>query len=115
MIHWLISMLLGLTVGILLYGCVRIRIIFGPLAAARFGRLGRLEVWLGCLLLMVFIAEGGLMLIRVFLAEHGTLLHEIVFAAVALIVGVTLVAHRALKDNNTGVRCPLGSRRNAEQ
>jgi|GEM_PF-1997114 len=115
MIDWLITGVSGLILGAILYGCVRLRMHFGPLAAARYGAMGRLEVWVGTLVLMIVVANGGLYLLRALIPGNADTPHELVFAGLAMLVGVIMVTRRVTDKkvvSNSNAKCPFDTQRN---
>jgi len=86
---------MGAGLGVTLYGCVRLRMHFGPIVLERYGKWARYFYWLLTIAVMVLIANLGLMLLRAILgpSEPGgnNVLPEIWFALLALSIALRLI------------------------
>jgi hypothetical protein len=95
---WAITVIDGVFTGLVLYGLVRLRMKFGPIAARRWGRWGRRAVWVLLIATMVIIAEADLLWLRNRLEQDFALLSirrfEVTYAVLLLIVGLLLVGRR---------------------
>ena len=99
LIDWGIALIEGLILGSVLYVCVRLRMTLAPAVVPKFGQAGRWLIWVITIVLMIVIANVGLILLRTSmfgLVEHSpSLASEGVFALTAMIFGSWLVvAHR---------------------
>lgn len=96
--HWLIATLEGVGLGLTLYVCVRLRMYFGPRIREHFGNLARQAYWALTILVMIVLANVGLLVFRIYLSSQSlaseTLYLEIWFALVALGVGLLLIFRR---------------------
>lgn len=95
MIDWLVAIGEGGILGTALYLCVRARMKLGPLLLSAHGQWGRRMVWIISILLMVVLANLGLVLLRTSLislvAHKPSLATEACFALTALVTGCLLV------------------------
>ena len=93
---WIISTLTGIALGMVFYGCVRLRMHFGPRVRDRYGENARHIFWVFIIVCMVLLANSGLILLRSFLPPEpaNLILLELWFAVTALIVGFLLVYRR---------------------
>lgn len=96
--HWLIATLEGAILGLTLYCCVRLRMYIGPKVRERFGNLARRAYWLLTILLMIVLANVGLLIFRIYLSSQSiaaeTLYLELWFGLVALGVGIAMIFRR---------------------
>lgn len=96
--HWLIATLEGAILGLTLYCCVRLRMYLGPKLRKRFGNLARRAYWLITILLMIVLANVGLLIFRIYLSSQSiaaeTLYLELWFGLVALGVGIAMIFRR---------------------
>ncbi len=99
MTSWLVSTVAGLLVGLAFYVCVRLRIVLGPAARGRYGNMARRGVWLITILLMIGIANLGLVFLRAYLAANDSannhFAFELWFAVLSLAFGAGMVFIRA--------------------
>jgi hypothetical protein len=95
---WLITVLDGLITGAALYGLVRLRMKFGPIADRKWGTWGRRTVWILLIAAMVVVAEADLIWLRNRLELDDALLpvwhYEVAYALLFLTVGLFLVCRR---------------------
>ena len=95
LIDYLIGIVEGVLLGFALYLCVRARMRFGPLALARYGQWARWLVWGFSILIMIALANLGLLLFRTSLlglvAHRSSLMMEVCFAVTGLLTGCLLV------------------------
>ena len=100
--QWIIATLIGAGLGLLLYGCVRLRMHFGPLLRERYGNWARQLCWVVIIALMVALANVTLLLLRYLLGDTANgdsrLVIEIWFALLALTVAMLLVFRRVKRD-----------------
>ncbi len=94
----IISSSVGLTVGLLFYFCVRLRMHIGPLLRKRFGNWARQTYWLSTLAVMAITANIGLKITRQ-LVDHqpepkNTLPQEILFISFAVVFAFALIYKR---------------------
>jgi len=103
MTGWIAASLAGAFLGLLLFGCVRLRNHFGASARAHFGEWGYRATWLGMLLLMVGLAELTLFGLRAIIgaAATGVGWLEVWFGVLALGIGGTL----ALRHGRRCAQC----------
>ncbi len=110
MAEYLGGFLAGTMVGVALYLCVRARMKYGPLALARFGPWARRLVWVLSMLLVIAIANLGLVVFRellsALLGREPSLGSEVCFAITGLVVGCVLVlkhmhSGESAEDTNT--------------
>jgi hypothetical protein len=98
---WVVTVLDGLFTGLVLYGLVRLRMQFGPMAARRWGVWGRRAVWIILIFLMVVVAEADLLWLRNRLEPIDGLLpmwrYEAIYAVLILVVGLGLVCGRIFR------------------
>lgn len=98
MLDYVIGIVEGMILGAALYLCVRVRVKFGPLALSRYGQWARSLVWVLSILLMIVIANLGLVLFRTSLlglvAHKPSLVTEACFAITGLVTGCLLVLRR---------------------
>lgn len=98
---WVVTVLDGVLTGLALYGLVRLRMHFGPVAAERWGVWGRRAVWILLITSMVIVAELDLIWLRNWLERNevaGPLWrYEALFALLLLIVGLGLVCGRIFR------------------
>jgi hypothetical protein len=100
MLDWVSATIFGLILSLGLYGCVRLRMHFGPIVYRRYGTLARHVYWVVTIVVMVLIANLGLMLLRIYLGDTEThLMLEIWFALVALGISLILVFRQLRSDN----------------
>lgn len=96
--HWIAATLIGASLGLALFGCVRARMHFGPRLRARFGDRIRSVYWLVTILIMVALGNGALLGLRTVLADDiipgYRLLIELWFAVLALGIALALVFRR---------------------
>jgi len=100
--HWLIDIALGVLLAFILYAIVRVRMKVAPKMRDRFGSVARWSVWVLTLLLMVVMANLGLIMLRQMLREwlgfHSGFMDELLFSLVSLSLGVALVARHVLAN-----------------
>lgn len=103
MTGWIAASLAGAVLGMLLFGCVRLRNHFGTSARAHFGEWGYRVTWVGMLLVMVGLAELTLFGLRSILGAAGTGVSwvEVWFGVLALGIGGTL----ALRHGRRCAQC----------
>ena len=98
---WAITVIDGVFTGLVLYGLVRLRMKFGPIAARRWGQWGRRGVWVVLIGAMVIIAEADLLWLRNRLEQDVALLSirrfEVTYAVLLLIIGLLLVCARIFR------------------
>lgn len=112
MTAWTVAVVDGIVTGLILYGLVRLRMKFGPIAAQRWGVWGRRAVWAVLIAAMVIVAETDLIWLRGHLQQTDESLptwhYEATYAAVLLTVGMLLVFGRILsrraKKNANGTQ-----------
>ena len=96
---WLMTGLLGLGLGLCLYGLVVVRNACLPWARSRFGSTGYWTCWIVSLALMLVAANLGFAAVRFYLGTTGDasrqLSLEIAFLSVALLSGGVLALRRA--------------------
>jgi hypothetical protein len=106
---WVVTVLDGLITGMALYGLVRLRMKFGPIADRKWGTWGRRTVWILLITVMVIVAEADLIWLRNRLEFIDALLpiwrYEATYAVLFLTVGLLLVCRRiftrrAMKNEN---------------
>lgn len=99
MLDYVIGIVEGVIMGSALYWCVRARMKFGPLVLSRYGQWARRLVWCLSILLMVVMANLGLLLFRTSLlglvAHKSSLITEACFAVTGLVTGCLLVLRHA--------------------
>lgn len=106
MIDWLVAIAEGGILGVALYLCVRARMKLAPLVLSMYGQWGRRLVWILSILLMVVLANLGLVLLRTSLfglvAHTPSLAAEACFAITGLVTGCLLViSHMRSSDSNS--------------
>lgn len=98
MLHWISATALGIALGLVLYGCVRLRMHYAPILKKRYGNWARESCWVAAVLAMIFSANAALMVLRAFLsaerAADDMLMLEIWFAVIALAVALKLIFMR---------------------
>jgi hypothetical protein len=96
--HWFTATIIGIGLGLALYTCVRMRMHFGPIIRNRYGNLARRAYWLLTILVMVALANAGLLGLRRLLANPplpaDKLMLEIWFTLLATAVALTLIYRR---------------------
>ena len=101
--HWIFATLIGIGLGLMLYGCVRLRIYLGPKLQERFGNWARSAYWLLTIVVMVILANFSLLTLRSLFAElpdpPNTLMLEIWFALLAAVVALFLIYKRVTKNS----------------
>ncbi len=107
MTAWIAASLAGAALGVLLFGCVRLRNHVGATARARLGEWGYRATWLVMLLLMVGVAELSLYGLRAVLSASGpaALWVEVWFGVLALGIGGAL----ALRHGRRCAQCAATS------
>jgi hypothetical protein len=98
---WTFTIVDGVITGLILYALVRLRMVYGPIAARRWGRWGRRAVWAILIAAMVIIAEVDLMWLRHRLDQDQDVLsllpYEVTYAALLLGIGLILVCGRIVR------------------
>ena len=101
---WIAATLAGLVLGLLFYGCVRMRMYFGPLLRNQFGNRARQAYWIMTFVLMIGLANLALHALRAYFAslkQAGSyLLPEIWFVAIAVILAMTLIFRRMKRNKS---------------
>ena len=101
--HWIVATLIGVVLGIGLYGFVRLRMCIAPRLKTRFGDSARYAFWILTIVLMIAVANIALWVLRVYLRSYPPIeygLHlEIWFSLLALIVGLGLVLMRVYRHH----------------
>ena len=101
--HWIFATLIGIGLGLMLYGCVRLRIYVGPILRDRFGNWARSAYWVFTIIVMVLLANFSLLTLRGLLADlpdpPSSLLLEIWFALLAAGIALFLVFKRVTKNS----------------
>ncbi|MDJ0927423.1 MAG: hypothetical protein QNJ73_07195 [Gammaproteobacteria bacterium] len=101
--HWILATLIGIGLGLMLYGCVRLRIHLGPRLQARFGNWARSAYWLLTIIVMVILANFSLLTLRDLLADlpdsPNDLLLELWFAALAAGIALFLIYSRVKRNS----------------
>ena len=99
---WIAATLAGLVLGLLFYGCVRLRMHFGPRLREQLGNRARQLYWLVTFVLMIGLANLALYTLRAYFAslkESGSyLLPEIWFVAIAVLLAMTLIFRRMKRN-----------------
>ncbi len=99
---WIAATLAGLILGLLFYGCVRMRMHFGPLLRKQFGDRARQAYWVITFILMIALANLALYGLRAYFAslqDSGSyLLPEIWFVAIAVSLAMTLIFRRMRRN-----------------
>jgi hypothetical protein len=94
----IVSLSVGLVVGLLFYFCVRLRMHIGPLLRERFGNWARQIYWLSTLVVMAIAANIGLELTRQLVDYQpeptNTLPQEILYISFAVALAFTLIYKR---------------------
>lgn len=102
---WLMTAMLGLILGLCLYGMVRIRNACLPWARGTLGQVGYWTCWLAALALMLLAANVGIILVRqlvgLSVAEVAPLPLEMCFSVVALLTGGSLALRHARNCRRT--------------
>lgn len=94
-LQWTVATLAGLFLGLAWYGCVRLRMYLGPIIRERYGNIWRKAYWVLTILVMILLANGGLMIVRGVTGESpGALKFEIWFAGLALTIAFGLIVRR---------------------
>ena len=100
--HWLIATLIGISLGLVLFACLRLRIHFGPKVGQHFGSWARRIFWVFTILLMIALANLGLKLLRIYLSNfdgvENSLMLEMWFALLALLIALALIFKRMNKN-----------------
>ena len=96
----LLASFAGLFLGLLLFGCVRLRMHVGPIIRARWGNRMRQIYWALTILVMVLLANACLALLRHFapIGDTPMLLLEMWFIAVAVAISFGLIFKRMTRD-----------------
>ena len=111
MIDWLVAIAEGGILGTALYWCVRARMKLAPLVLSMHGQWGRRMVWVLSILLMVLLANLGLVLLRTSLfglvAHQPSIATEACFAVTGLVTGCLLVLRhmRNSTDSSNDASC----------
>jgi hypothetical protein len=96
--HWLTATLIGISLGLALFACVRLRMHFGPIVRQRFGSWARRVYWAFTILLMIALANLGLKLLRIYLSNfdgvENSLMLEMWFALLAILIALALIFTR---------------------
>jgi hypothetical protein len=96
--HWLAATLIGVSLGLALYACVRLRMYFGPIVRDRYGHWARRAYWMATILIMVVLANLGLSVLRIYLGKQApildSLMYEICFALFAFAIPLVLIFRR---------------------
>lgn len=91
----------GGVLGLLLFGCVRLRMHLGPRLKARYGNRARRAYWLLTIVMMVALANVALFGLRAYMTTSppngSQLAMEIWFALLALGVAMGLIFRRLYK------------------
>lgn len=100
--HWLAATLIGISLGLALYACVRLRMHVGPIVKQRYGPLARKAYWIANILVMIVLANLGLWLLRIYLSSQAPLLDgrmlEIWFALLTLFVALGFIFNRLYRN-----------------
>jgi hypothetical protein len=95
---WIAATLAGLLLGLVFYGCVRMRMYLGPILRAQFGNRARQAYWIATFILMIGLANLALYGLRAYFASlqesANYLLPEIWFVAIAVALAMTLIFRR---------------------
>ena len=96
---WLMTGLLGLVLGVGLYGCVRLRNACLPWARNQYGQKGYWLCWLAALSVMLLTANIGIVIVRVFanlsVSPIASLPLEVTFIVITLATGGGLAMRHA--------------------
>jgi hypothetical protein len=92
---WLMDIVAGIALAAIFYGLVRVRMYIAPILRDRYGAPARWTVWVIVGLLMITVANLGLLLLRQALHDQFNLtasfFHELLFASIAFGGGLVLV------------------------
>jgi predicted MFS family arabinose efflux permease len=98
--HWVLDIVLGVLLACILYAIVRLRMKVAPKMRDRFGSFARWSVWVLTLLLMVVMANVGLIMLRQMLRDwlgfDSDWMDELLFSLVSLSLGVALVGRHVI-------------------
>ena len=101
---WIAATLAGLALGLLFYGCVRLRMHFGPILRKQFGNGMRQVYWVFTFILMIGLANLSLYALRAYFASlketTSYLLPEIWFVALAVLLAMTLIFRRMNRNKS---------------
>ncbi len=96
--HWIAATLAGLGLGLAWFGCVRLRMHFGPILKARYGNHVRRIYWVLTIAAMIVLANLTLLGLRAFLHDPAPppnqLLLEVWFAVLAVGLAFALIFRR---------------------
>jgi len=101
--YWITATLMGAALGLLLYGCVRLRMHVGPILRDRYGNWVRQTYWVFTIIFMVVLANLGLSFLRNYIPgttePNISLILEIWFALLAMGIAMVLVIKQLRKDS----------------
>jgi hypothetical protein len=99
--HWLTTTFFGVCTGLALYACVRLRMQFGPIVKVCWGEWARRAYWMMTFLVMVILANVGLLLLRIYVPKlqvsADSLILEIWFCLVFVVVTLGLILNKFKK------------------
>ena len=102
MLHWVAASTGGILLGLLLFGCVRLRMYLGPIIKESYGEWARRAYWLATIGVMILLANLGLFYLRSYLGgleyDSSNLLLEILFAVLALVIAMSLIFNRLYRN-----------------
>jgi hypothetical protein len=100
--HWAVATATGISVGLILFLCVRLRMYVGPILKIRYGPWARQTYWILTILVMIALANLGLWLLRIYFRSFDitaeTLALEIWFSMLALMVAMGLIFNRLYRQ-----------------
>lgn len=102
--NWISATASGISLGFILYACVRMRMHFAPILFSRYGNPARLACWFATVFTMIVLANVALIGLRKHLGNEGipadSLMLEIWFASLALAVAFGLIFKRLYGNTN---------------
>jgi hypothetical protein len=100
--HWVIATATGISLGLILFLCVRLRMYVGPILKNRYGAWARQTYWILTIVVMIALANLGLWLLRTYFRYFEiageALAFEIWFSILALIVAMGLIFNKLYRQ-----------------